>query len=169
MGTCGCPLIWNESTVSQATKGPLLGPRCLWICRHALTTGAASSRRRIGWKWSGGKREGEREREKKKTSPVRNMQGSSFQTLRQPGLFNRLSVPVWTHTTHTYTQRWQGRDEDVAHLRRAPRRAFNTGLILDSMYLHFLSSDELAPVVDSNSSRDSTGGMEERFFLLLLF
>lgn len=39
----------------------------------------------------------------------------------------------------------------------------NTGLILDSMHLQTLTSDELAPVVDSNSSRDSTGGMEDRF------
>lgn len=29
--------------------------------------------------------------------------------------------------------------------------------------MQFLTSDELAPVVDSNSSRDSTGGMEDRF------
>lgn len=29
--------------------------------------------------------------------------------------------------------------------------------------MQFLTSDELAPVMDSNSSRDSTGGMEDRF------
>lgn len=39
--------------------------------------------------------------------------------------------------------------------------------------MQFLTSDELAPVVDCNSSRDSRGGMEDRFpkvpFCLLFF
>lgn len=44
--------------LSLVSKGPLSGLQCLRVSRHALTTAAASAlRRRIGWKWSGGREE----------------------------------------------------------------------------------------------------------------
>lgn len=155
---CALVLMVNEAAVTQVSQGPLPGPQSLRLSRHALTTGAASApRRRIGWKWSGGEREGEK---KKKTRPLSEVCGARpFRPYVSP---DSLTGCQW-RSGHTDggARRWQRRDEDAAHLRTAARRAFETGLILDSMHLRFLISDELAPVVDSNSSRDSTGGMEE--------
>ncbi|KAM7384124.1 hypothetical protein PAMA_011461 [Pampus argenteus] len=74
---------------------------------------ARAVRRRIRGKW------------RNRPQAVRNMRSSSSQTLRQPGVFNRLSVPV---RTQTEARRCQRRDEDVAHLRGAACCAFKTGL-----------------------------------------
>lgn len=117
--------------------------------RHAQTTGAASALRRS--------KRGAEEKEKK-THPLSEVCGA--RPLR-PYVSHVSLIGCRPRSGHRDrgTRRWQRRDEDVAHL----RRAFKTGRILDSMHLQFLTSDELAPVVDSNSSRDSTGGTVDTF------
>lgn len=128
----------------RSTWGPPPRPARLRVSRHALSPpGLPEPRRRIGGKWSEGT--------EKEPSPVRSMRGSSSQTSRH---------------TDRGARSWRD-EEDVAHLWRAACRAVITGQIQESMHLRFLTSDELAPGVDSNCSRDSTGGMEDRLFIVL--
>lgn len=132
-------------------KGTSARPRVSLAFRHALTTGAASAPRRS--------KSGAEEKEKK-THPLSQVCGARpFRPYVRPDSLT--GCQPWSGHTDGGTRRWRRRDEDVAHLRRAACRAFNAGPILDSMHLQFITSDELAPVVDSNSSRDSTGGMED--------
>lgn len=78
MGMFKCPFILNEGT-----QRDFCGPECVSGSQtRPLTTGTASAPRRSK---SGVRRE-------ENPSPVRSMRGSSFQTLRQAGLFNRLSA-----------------------------------------------------------------------------
>lgn len=73
----------------------------------------------------------------------------------------------WAVSSRTGTrQRGRWGDEDVAHLQkelRVTRRNERGEAVLDWMHVQLLTRDELAPVVGSDSSWDSTGGLPERF------